>query len=198
MRASIFKRSSTYRPQKLSNYDKCQQKALIFDLYRKPFRLFLPDEQTMYRSLLGVILSVLTVVLMLFYAGWKLLAMFTLTDYIVRVHDQDNFYAFTEGFGVEDGFMVAAAVSSYDGSPEDITDLSIGRMKFVKKTWDGTDPIKGALKFVDVNTEPCDQDKLFGRTSDTRFYELATNSVDDAKNYAPKLLCAVNDDEIKI
>ena len=29
-------------------------------------------------------------------------------------------------FGYEDGFMMAAAVTGFDGSPDDITDLSIG------------------------------------------------------------------------
>ena len=55
------------------------------------------------------------------------------------VNDRENFYPFDSEFGAKDGFMVAAAITAFDGSSEDITDLSYGRLKFVMKSWDSTD-----------------------------------------------------------
>lgn len=74
------------------------------------------------------------------------------------MHDQENFYKFTEEFKVNDGFMLAAALTAYDGNSTDITDHSIGRLKFTRKTWDGSDPVNGALKFEDIETVPCQQE----------------------------------------
>lgn len=81
MRGSFLRRSNSYRVKSLTGCDKFQQQVLAFDLYRRPFRLFLPDDQAMYRTLLGSFLTLITLVTVFFYAGWKLMTMFTLTDY---------------------------------------------------------------------------------------------------------------------
>lgn len=51
---------------------------------------------------------------MVFYASWKLLTMFTKTDYKVQVYDLESFYDYEAYFGVDDGFIVAAALTAYD------------------------------------------------------------------------------------
>ena len=182
--------------EKESSCDRCQKGALVFDLYRRPFRLFLPDEQAMYRTLCGAGLSIFTMILMISYASWKLLTMFSRLDYKVQVHDQENFYSYTQEFSVQDGFMIAAAVTAYDGNQDDITDETIGRLKFVRKTWDGEDSVDGELKFVEIETVQCDQDYLLG--AEASFYELDEGSKHDAKTYAPKMLCAANPEDLYV
>ena len=49
----------------------CSSRTLNLDIYRQPFRLLLPDKNGMYRTLLGSILSVITLVLMITYASFK-------------------------------------------------------------------------------------------------------------------------------
>ena len=66
--------------------------------------------------------------------------MWSLEDYKVQVNDQENFYSFKETFGTQDGFNIAAALTAYDGKPDDITDLSVGRLRFITKNWDSDDP----------------------------------------------------------
>ena len=54
------------------------------------------------------------------------------------MHDQKFFYPESEVLTyAENGFLVAAAVTSYDGNPEDITDLEIGSLKFYRKQLGG-------------------------------------------------------------
>ena len=52
----------------------------------------MPDNQPSYRTFSGSILSVFTLILILFYAGWKLVTMFSQEDYKVQVNEQTNFY----------------------------------------------------------------------------------------------------------
>ena len=56
--------------QKLTGCDSCQKRSLMFDIYRRPFLLYLPDNETQYRSFAGSMLSVFTILLVLSYACW--------------------------------------------------------------------------------------------------------------------------------
>ena len=40
-----------------------------------------------------------------------------------------------EPFGAAHGLAIAAAVTRYDGKPEEITDPTIGELKFYAKQW---------------------------------------------------------------
>ena len=53
--------------------------------------------------------------------------------------EQENFYPMRTPFGSDQGFMVAAGVSEYNGETEPIEDPSIGTIKLYKKTWDSED-----------------------------------------------------------
>ena len=151
----------------------------------------MPDNQPSYRTFSGSILSVFTLILVLFYAGWKLVTMFSQEDYKVQVNEQTNFYDYKQTFGIEDGFNFAAALTAYDGSSEDITDLSVGRMKFVTKNWDSEDPKMET--FADLESEPCDQEKLLnGGTNGSEYFKLDESTANDSRVYAPKMLCPVN------
>ena len=58
----------------------CQQRFLSLDIYRLPFRLLLPDENGMYRTFLGSMLSLLTIVTVIIYGAYK-------TNDLVRKRD---------------------------------------------------------------------------------------------------------------
>ena len=74
-------------PRQQSSCDSCQQKALGIDMYRQPFRLRFPDNADMYRTMLGSILSLITVVAMLGFAGYKLQVMQARDDFRVQLRD---------------------------------------------------------------------------------------------------------------
>ena len=56
---------------------------LHLDLYRKPLQLFVEKEEPNYRTLSGSVLSILTVLVIVLYAGYKLDTMFSLDEYKV-------------------------------------------------------------------------------------------------------------------
>ena len=114
--------------------DGCQQHFLSLDLFRQPFNFLLPDEKANYRTFLGSLLSLLTIFLLIGFAAYKLTAISVNSDYKIQLHDQKFFYDASDEFTFQDhGFMVAAAITAYDGSPADITDPEIGEVKFYMK-----------------------------------------------------------------
>ena len=93
----------------------------------------MPDEKSMYRSLLGAVLSIITVIVMLSYSVFKMVAMGNLNDYKIKTATQEYFYDSSFSFSELDGFQVAAGITSFDGNSESIEDPEIGVVKFYLK-----------------------------------------------------------------
>ena len=78
----------------------------------------------------------------------------TSNDYKIQVHEQKAFYDAVDKFNFkDDGFMVGAAITAYDGSAEDITDPSIGELKFIRKSWGLEIP----LTMQEIPSKPCNE-----------------------------------------
>ena len=73
-------------------WDYMQEKALHLDLYRRPFMFNLPDEASMYRTLLGSVLSVVTLLIMLGYAYLKLIKLQSYQDYVINEAYREQFF----------------------------------------------------------------------------------------------------------
>ena len=142
------------KEQELSGYDRCQKSALRMDVYRQPFRLLLPDGHDTYRTLIGSLLSLLTFVTLLMYGSYKVTRLVQSEDYKVSMHVLEDHFASNETFGSTDGFVVAAAMTRFDGSNEDITDPEIGEIRFYLKHWDVDDPSYN-LNFTELETKVC-------------------------------------------
>lgn len=97
------------RSKKLSGFS---AKYLGLDIYRQPFRLLLPDGNGMYRTFLGSLLSIITLVLIITYGSFKASELFSKQDYQVQKRELLDFYEEKEAFGADDGFAVAAVIYS--------------------------------------------------------------------------------------
>jgi len=87
--------------------------------------------------------------------------------------------------------MLAAALTEYDGSATDITDLTYGEIKFYIKSWSrGSKNIGGYFKEIEAKT--CSQEDLKGTAAETPFFEASPTAALDISNYGPKMLCPVN------
>ena len=78
-RESISRSSSA----RLNKCDTIQQHALIFDFYGTPFLFTLPDQAQTYRTLLGSVLSIFTMLLVLIYGLVNIVQLFMLSEYQV-------------------------------------------------------------------------------------------------------------------
>ena len=98
----------------------------------------MPDHRDRYRTLLGAFLSLITLVLVTMYAGYKFNDLMHYNDYKLMKVDQENYYDMRDHFGSSDGFLLAAGVTDYSSSQEPVEDPEIGTIKLIKKTWDAT------------------------------------------------------------
>ena len=120
---------STWPKEKASGCTSFQRRLLTLDMYRRPFLLLLPDENDMYRTLLGSVLSILTLTLVLTYAGFKTTDLVSMRNYRVQTQELHDFYDKKEGFGFDDGFMIAGNILGYENGPVAAQlDPSIGKL----------------------------------------------------------------------
>ena len=54
-----------------SSCEKIGQKAIIIDSFAKPFRFMLPGGTKEYKSLVGAVLTLVTVIIVMFYGVYK-------------------------------------------------------------------------------------------------------------------------------
>lgn len=101
---------------------------LGLDIYRMPFRLLLPDENGMYRTFLGTVLSILTLVMIITFGGFKTSQLVGMLDYKVQTHEMLEYFEATDKFGYQDGFSIAAGIFglSYDGIEFNTDDPTVG------------------------------------------------------------------------
>ena len=123
-----------------SRCDSCQQKTLKIDLYRQPFRLRLPDNSDYYKTMLGSILSIITIVSLLTYTAVQLQVMYAREDYVVQLRDELDYFSPEDSFGREQGFFVAFGLASLDSMHVEL-DPSIGEIHFYQRKYD----VKGAM-----------------------------------------------------
>ena len=82
----------------MTSCDRYQSKFLQYDLYRRPFNFLLPDHQSQYRSLLGSVLSLLTLILLLIYMNYMFLIFFSSSEFIVNQTRDEYYFKHYEGF----------------------------------------------------------------------------------------------------
>ena len=144
--------------EQLSRVDRCQRGFMAIDIFGQPFRFLLPNGEDEYRSFLGSFPSLLLAMLLLGYATYKIEGLTLNSDYKTQIHDQRYFYDAADEFTFEeDGFMIAVAITAYDGSSDNITDPEVGELKFVMKTWGDV-----LLSFTELPSVPCKDITSFG------------------------------------
>ena len=115
----------------------------------------MPDHRETYRTFIGSLLSIFTMVLLLCYGGYKIADLVSYKGYRLIVANEENFYAVDEVFGFEQGFNIAAGVTSLDGKNDWIEDETIATVKIYLKSWDVYDQDKPPIEFRPMKTKPC-------------------------------------------
>ena len=183
--------------QRMSGCDRIQKKTVALDLYRTPFLFLLPDSAEQYRTFLGAILSVLTLIALLVYGSYKFLVLLDLTDYKVQTAISETYYDFMEGLPSTQGFNVAAAITTYDGSSEVVEDPDYGEVKFYIKSFGLGEP---GVIFDELPVRICDPATDFNYADDNNpgatFYRANPANGNDLKTYGGKMKCIDTDFEL--
>ena len=65
-----------------SKGDACQKKTLMFDwFYKKPLNLMLPDDNSEYRTFWGSMFTIVTIIILVLFAGYKMSSLFSRSEY---------------------------------------------------------------------------------------------------------------------
>ena len=170
-----------------------KNKMLAVDLFKRPFKLLMPGGDDEYRTFLGSLISIFILCLILGFAGYKLGDLIEFNDYKLQEAEQENFFKANETFTAEQGFQVAACITSYDGSSKVIEDPTIGELKMYTKAWDALDPeTKGSLIWTELETHLCKKEDLNdvdGSNKNSKFFKTDPVSEADLITYGPKMRC---------
>ena len=71
----------TFYERKQGRCTSFYEKALYIDIYPRAFNFYLPGNQPRYRSLLGSVLSIATILAMLSYSTYKWVRLTQIVDY---------------------------------------------------------------------------------------------------------------------
>ena len=97
--------------------------------------------------------------------------------------------------------MIAAAITSWDGSPGAIEDPDIGTLKIYIKGWDAyNEETKGSLVWTEIKLMPCDSmlNDVEGSNQNSPFFKVHPNSLSDFEKYSPKLKCISPDQNVTL
>ena len=92
----------------------CRKHLLVLDIYKRPLRLILPDQNDYYRTLSGTILSLLTFVLLTSYGIFKMDKLINLREFQVLQAFRVHYYKDLDTFGIDSGFAFAAGLVEWD------------------------------------------------------------------------------------
>ena len=119
--------------QTLTRSQSCQRGTLRFDLYKQPFRMLLPDQKDEYRTFIGAVLTISSIITVLVFATFKIDTLVNYIDYKVQIRTFEEYYDYRDRIDSSSGFMIAAgipakgATSAGDPIPPDI-----GALKFYR------------------------------------------------------------------
>ena len=125
---------------------------LYADLYKQPFKFLFPDEKDTYRTFMGAIMTIFTVILVMVFAYFKLERLLEYQIYKIQSRFLEGEFTNTDRITAQDGFMIAAGIrnSASSDNKDNKPPQEIGSLKFIRTHWTettyGTD---------EIATRPC-------------------------------------------
>ena len=131
----------------------CLKKSLInLDMYGQRFDFLLPDKEKQFKSVPGVIISILGLILILCYGVFKYSIYSNGSDYSIVTEVVEHHFSDDYEFSAREGFRVAAAIVAGDTEDQSTEDPSIGSVKFFIKRWKND---LSSLEFIELKSRIC-------------------------------------------
>ena len=114
----------------------------------------MPNGTEYFKSTLGTILSLCTLVIMISYSSYKFAEMINKSEYRLVEENQDFFFEEIDSFGSDDGFHLAAGIMTFQNGAQGVSvDPEIGSLKMIMKEWNTFDETtKGNIEFNHLKT----------------------------------------------
>ena len=105
--------ASMTAPKGPGKCDKFTQKALVLDIYGRPFQFMLPNSKQKYKSIVGSICTIFVMTMVLIYAVYKFENLVAKDESRVQISIENSYFNETEIFSSKRGFNMAFGLSSY-------------------------------------------------------------------------------------
>ena len=122
-----------------------------FDAFAAPFTFILPNGKAAFRSCKGCTMTILLLLILLFYGAMQSINLFTFDETDVMVSQRDAYFDADQIFS--EGLMYAFGITAYDSNREPIEDPSYGVIKPYYKSW-GIKTSSG-VHFEELPTRQC-------------------------------------------
>ena len=97
--------------------------------------MLIPDHKEEYRTCVGALLSVVSLLLLVIYASYKFQVLTNLHDYTVQEALLKNHFEIEQHILRANGFAIASAIAKYDESSEMVERSDMGMIQFYLKKW---------------------------------------------------------------
>ena len=144
----------------------------------------LPDDKAHHRTISGSFLSVITTILMLSYAFYKLDSLVSRNEYKVLVADRIDWYELYATFGYDNGFAFAVGFTAWDDGVGITEDPTYGQIKIFIKSWGLNAPFEDT--FHEIETRSCNLDDFKGSAD---FFTPSKESEQAITDYGHRLKC---------
>lgn len=118
-------------------------------------------------------------------------------DYTVSRQDLKYYFEDDSNFTADDGLMIAAGITAYDGNSASIEDPSIGELNFYIKSWGP----RMAFPTIKLDTHLCtakDLNNVDGTEEQSYFYKLHEKHKVFVDTYGAKLKCLNDPNQLSI
>ena len=148
---------------------------LHFDMYRRPIFFRLPDGHEKFRSIAGVIASILTMFVLLFYIAFKIQDFLYYKEYSLMEAVLDNYFDIKDPFSTsQHGFTLAAGFVSFNDNTI-AEDPEIGQIKFYNNEWSTENGVTSD-NFYEIPSRLCRPEDFHpenGGSEDSDFFEVS-------------------------
>lgn len=136
---------------------KCKDKALIIDSFGQPFTFMLPNGQKRYRSLVGAVMTLITILVVSLYAIYKYNLLIERSDISINEIIREDYFNDNEGtFSPGSGFNIAVGIAGFKAGKLFNENLEYGRLSVSTVSRVSNDrPTVRELK-----TRPCKADDI--------------------------------------
>ena len=167
-----------------------EQKLLNQDRFGQSFTLRLEEGRETLRSRVGALCSVMLIILLISYAGYKVSVLEGKKSIDILQAVRENHFDDTHEFTNQQGLNIAAmVVNPFNPATHQLIDPSFGRIKFSRSHWRVNEQGKFQLDFTELESHVCTSEELGLSGSNSAFWPINEKQEDYVKNFKHMYLC---------
>ena len=141
------------------------------DAFGQSYQFKLPGNKKKFKTTLGVVITIIIAIILLYYGTIRLLKLIYRKDSEVSEVYQDSYFSADDVFTSEDGLQFAFGITSFDANTESIEDPAYGYLTASYVTWGLTGEF--GVQYDEIPIRNCTPGELgLGEIEETKFHPI--------------------------